>query len=955
MSSLRSFSFKILVAFSITISSTNTDCLSQYCVVGIDPASVKWRQINTPHFRVIYPLTFADHAQYIANGLEYNYPAECKTLNSFFTKLPVIIHNQTTIPSSETAYAPKRTDYYTTSPQDWYPQDWVDQLIIHESRHSVQYSAVNRGFTKGLSYVLGEQGTFLPVLAFVPFWFLEGDATVAETALCTTGRGRTPSFEMRIRSQFVEKGIYSYEKQYRGSYRDFVPGGFYELGYQLVGLSREIWGPDIWGSVLDNVGRHPYTLFPFSFGIKRLTGFNKYGLFDTLTLVMQKTWIERDKMIHENNYQVISKNAGDEYTNYNIPVVFRDSLIVAVKSSLDDLTKVVLISRNGNEKKLFTPGVNLNYPLESLSASDSIIYWSEMVYDPRWSFRDYRVIKTFNYNTGKLEQLTHCSRYYVPSVTKDGKFIATVEVNPDNKYFLDILDSRNGNLVKQISTPDNILFIQPVWSSDGKSIVTAVIGKGGNNIATVDPETGKVELLLQYSSLEIKRPSFWKNYIIYQASYNGIDNIYALSLDTHEVFQVTSARFGASDANVLTNQSAIIYSNYTSDGYEIVKEQLEPSTWKKTSIPEKSAFPLAEKLTQQENFIYNSDSVPKIEYASKPYRKALNLFNFHSWAPLGINFQNVSVAPGVTLLSQNLLGTTITETGYLYNRNQKTGKYYLSITDESLYPAIDLNMDYGGRQDIHIDNMNDTIPIKWKELNLSAGLRLPLKWSHNVWGRTFQPAISLNYKDLRMDESIPYNFEYNKIISVNYSLLATNLMKTSLRDLYSRWGQQLQLNFNNTPFEKGLNSIFAGQLTLDFPGISRHHGIRLYGAYQKKDDPYYSYSDYILFPRGYDHIFRDEVYSFSALYSMPLFSPDWQLIHSLYIKRFSAAAFYDFARSKDQTLPRFFSSIGLELTMDFHLFSNVLPFNAGLRSAYIPETGKKVFQFLFNCNFNAIY
>jgi len=59
----------------------------------------------------------------------------------------------------------------------------------------------------------------------------------------------------------------------------------------------------------------------------------------------------------------------------------------------------------------------------------------------------------------------------------------------------------------------------------------------------------------------------------------------------------------------------------------------------KTSIPEKSAFPLAEKLTQQENFIYNSDSVPKIEYASKPYRKALNLFNFHSWDPWALIFR----------------------------------------------------------------------------------------------------------------------------------------------------------------------------------------------------------------------------------------------------------------------------------------------------------------------------
>jgi len=304
-----------------------------------------------------------------------------------------------------------------------YPQDWVDQLIIHESRHSAQYSAVNHGFTKGLSYILGEQGTFLPVILFLPLWFIEGDATVSETALCTTGRGRTPSFEMRIRSQFVEKGIYSYEKQYNGSYRDFVPGK-YELGYQLVGLSREIWGPNIWGKVLDNVGSRPYTLVPFSSGIRKQTGFNKYGLYDTLTHIMQKNWLNEDKMIHENKYQILSKTTDNEYTNYNIPVGFRDSLIIAVKSSLDDLTKVVLIDRNGNEKKLFTLGVN--YILESLSASDSIIYWSEMVNDPRWSFRDYRVIKSFSFTTGKIEQLTHCTRYYAPSVSSNGKLIAAV-------------------------------------------------------------------------------------------------------------------------------------------------------------------------------------------------------------------------------------------------------------------------------------------------------------------------------------------------------------------------------------------------------------------------------------------------------------------------------------------------------------------------------------------------
>jgi hypothetical protein len=799
-------------------------------------------------------------------------------------------------------------EFFTTPPQDIFPQDWVDQLIIHEFRHAVMYSAINCGFTKGLYYILGEQGVFAVFGLFLPMWFIEGDPTVTETALHYTGRGRTPSFEMRLRAQIVQKGIYSYEKANYGSFLDFVPGK-YELGYQLVGLSRVNWGSSIWSNVLSYVGRRPYTLAPISLSLKKQIGFNKYHLYDTLTRQLQKNWLEEDKMTQENKYQILTNSTKNLYKNFNLPVVLRDSMIIAVKSSLDDLTKVVLLNKEGKEKELFKVGVN--YYSESLSASDSIIYWSELVNDPRWVLRDYRVIKSYNFNTGKTEQLTHRSRYYAPAVTSDGKFIAAVEVNPENKYSLVILNSNDGSLIRKISTPDNLLFIHPRWSEDRKSIVSVGFGKEGNNLAITDPETGKTKLLLPFSFMEMKRPSFYRNYILYTASYNGKDNIYAFNRNTKEVFRITSARFGASDAFVTNDLSAIIYSNYTAEGYKLVKERLDTTSWNKIIVPVKSAFPLAEKLTKQENFTFQTDSVPKIQYKSKPYSKILNLFNFHSWAPIGLDIQNVSVAPGVILLSQNLLGTTVTALGYQYNRNERNGKYYLSMTNESLYPAIDFGLDYGGRKDNSIYINNDSVPETWNEFNLYVGLRLPLNWIHNSWIRSFQPAIGMNYKNLKMDESVPAEFDHDQIIAVNYSLTTSNTAKTSQRDIYPCWGQKLQLNYCNTPFDDGSNSIFAGQLTMNFPGIGRHHSLRLYGAYQKKNVTFYSFSDFIIFPKGYTSISRDKIYSFSVMYSMPLFYPEWQIKHLLYFKRFKTSFFYDFAKSQDGLLPRFFSSVGL--------------------------------------------
>lgn len=127
--------FRLAVLFFV-LHSANLTCFSQFYTAGVDPGSVKWRQITSPHFKVIYPLTFAEHAQYIINGLEYVYDADTRSLKSSPSRLPVVIHNQTTIPSSVTPYAPKRADYFTAPPQDMYPQDWVDQLIIHEFRHT---------------------------------------------------------------------------------------------------------------------------------------------------------------------------------------------------------------------------------------------------------------------------------------------------------------------------------------------------------------------------------------------------------------------------------------------------------------------------------------------------------------------------------------------------------------------------------------------------------------------------------------------------------------------------------------------------------------------------------------------------------------------------------------------------------------------------------------------------
>jgi hypothetical protein len=939
---------KFLVLLVTFLFGKSTCCQFYIHTAGTDPGSIRWEQILTPHFKLIYPLTFKENAQHIANGLEYFQTRAGNTLRSHVRLTPVILHDRTTIPSSETWYAPFRMDFFTAPPQDHhtYVQDWMDQLIIHEYRHAIQYKAINVGYTKGLSYLFGQTGTFYKIGRSLPLWFLEGDATVAETAFSLSGRGRLPSFQMRLRAQLLDKGIYSYEKAFNYSYREMIPDS-YETGYQIVGKARERYGAEIWGKVVNRAGKF-HLLTPFSGSLKKVSGLNKYDLYKLIMTDIQNEWTESDKKILKNQFYDVSSKNKTVYTNYNIPVIFGDSMIIAAKSSLGDLTKVVMIDKNKRETTLFTTGVN--YEPESFSVSDSVLYWSERVNDPRWSLRDYMVIKSFNLNTGKAGQLTHRTRYFSPSVTSDGRLIVTVDITTDNKYSLLILNAADGSVQKKISTPDNLFFIHPTWSADGSKIITVVLGNDMNAIAVVRPESGDVKLLLPFTAFEIKRPFFYGKYVIYSASYKEIENFYALDTISREIFQVTSARFGATEGCVEDNDPHLLYANYTADGYDLSMAELKPESWEKISPPSQPAFPLAEKLSGQENFIFNHDSVPQIQYPVKVYHKGLNMFSLPGWIPLQIDIENGS-SLGAQILSQNLLATSLTDLGYIWDRNTKTGKCYLLYSYQGFYPAIDLGADFGRRKDQRSES--DTI-YTWNEWNITSAVRLPLYWSRSYWERRFEPSLGVTFKGLEKDKLVSEGYAPERMSTINGKVVLSNLMKKSYRDFLPRWGQEVRLNYMRTLDRDNFNSFFAGEIKLYFPGFAKNHSLMLSSGYQKKQQIYYNFQDFVYLPFGYTNIFQKEIVSLHTGYSFPLLCPDWRLSHILYIQRIRPAVFYDYAVGFDQAPNRKYSTAGIDLWLDFCPVNFLIPLKIGFRTGYQPATKDFATQFLFDFNMDLL-
>ena len=186
---------------------------AQFVNFGQDRPSLRWKQIKTDDFQIIYPDFFEENAQKAASIFSLLYH-HANTLQLHPKKISIIMHADGGVSNGNVALAPRKSELYTMPSQDP-TDDWLEHLCVHEFRHVVQLDKVNQGLTKDLYYLFGEIFPIAVVGVYVPMWFMEGDAVCFETAVGHLGRGRSPEFLNEMKAQILEKGIYNYSKAVR--------------------------------------------------------------------------------------------------------------------------------------------------------------------------------------------------------------------------------------------------------------------------------------------------------------------------------------------------------------------------------------------------------------------------------------------------------------------------------------------------------------------------------------------------------------------------------------------------------------------------------------------------------------------------------------------------------------------------------------------------------------------
>jgi hypothetical protein len=940
---------------------------AQYITTGDDPASIHWRQINTSNFQVIYPSEFEAKAQHMAFLLNKVYEYAGQTLNYNPHKISVILHTHAVISNGMVSWAPKRVDLFTTPPQDTYAQDWLEQLAIHEFRHVVQMDKIASELPNIFKILLGEQAAAIVVGVYLPFWFLEGDAVVAETALSNTGRGRLPSFGMELKALALDKRIYSYDKAYLGSYRDYVPD-YYQTGYQLVAGVRSKYGADTWSNATHYIARNPLSIVAFSKGLRKKTEKNQVGLYDEIFNNLKAKWKHEDEAQVKSNFEKVTKEQ-DFFTSYRFPYFVNDSVIFAVKYSINDLTRFVLVYPNGKEKRIFTPG---NLSDESVSVTDNKVFWIERKPDTRWSNKEVSLLRICNINEGTIFQKVYNEKIFTPVLSKDGQYLACVKVDDKNNCSILLLDPGTGKIIKDVPAPDHLYFITPSWAEKENELLAVALGSKGKSIVKINPFTGEISYLLPFSYNNLVRPLQKGNYVYFNNSQSGIDNIYTIDLIENKTFKVTNSRFGTTDPQMSKDGNMLIYSDYTANGFCLVRAAFHKENLIPVDTSQSFGSSLADKIASQEKGVINFDKIDSTLYKSERYSKFSHLFNFHSWAPFRIDANNQELRPGFSLLSQNKLSTAVTQLGYDYSTTNKSGKWYAKFDYTGLFPVLESEIDYGNGKSKYYQITNyrnqqgqivrtDTtlVNFKYSELNIDGKVKIPFNLSHGKMRRLIQPEFQIAYTNIRLDSSVPSNIFHGTVIPLTYRLYANNYLALSTRDIQPRFGEIIDLVYRHTPIgDHDYGTIKSAEGTLFLPGFTEHHGFRVYGGYQQKSSSESSYLDIIEYPRGYQSFMNTELFALKSDYVMPLFYPDWSIGKLSYFKRISLRMFYDYGRAvvpvnqDNNTMQVGFGSLGGELTIDCHFLRFIVPSTFGIRESYLIESKSNYLEILFSINFD---
>jgi hypothetical protein len=891
------FSFSLLIVSLISAKATSQ-------VFGGNPASIKWRQINTDTARIIFPEGLDETAKRVASIIHEEQKNHASTIGNSLRKINIVLQNQSTVSNAYVALGPYRSEFYLFAPQNSFELgslNWASDLAIHEYRHVEQYNNFNVGLSKAFGVVFGQEGQAFANGVSVPDWFFEGDAVFNETVLSNQGRGRLPNFFNGYQSLLRQNRNYSYMKLRNGSYRDYIPG-HYELGYLLVAYGREKYGADFWKKVTHDAASFNPLFYPLQGAVKRYAG-TSYKQFVKDAFAFYNSKWQQAKGPAVDYITPVHKNF---VTDYKYPYLAEDGSLIVLKSSYRQIPAIYKIRPDGQEQKVAVRTITND---DYFSYKNGKIVFASYKPDARWGYREFSDITLVDAATGAKQKITHNERYVSPDISNDGQKVVAVDMRTNQMSNIIVVDLK-GEKVFRSTAMRGLVYTYPKFSANDQYVYSAVRNEDGEMaFVKLELATGKETRLLPYHNRIIGFPVVQGDTIFFSSSYRGSDEIWAYIESRNKIFRVAVNPTGFYQAVFQPQQNRLVASNFTADGYRLAALPASSLLWQPVGEKENALPDLyVPKALQQDNN-NTLQATPTRDVSVSKYRKSYNFFNFHSWRPY---YDDPEFS--FTIYGQNILNTFQSEVAYTYNRNEASHKIGL----DAVYGGWYFQPVLGGSETWNRHTFYRDTALYYNELNAHVGLRLPLTFSGGSLYRFLTLSSTLNTQKVNWT-----GFGKNRFVSPTFNYIEGRLAyaqqtQKALQNIYPHFAQTLVLQYRSI-INKYTANQFLATGSFYFPGLYPNHSIVLTAAYQQRDTlRQYAFSNNFPFSRGYDGIDYPRMWKFGANYHLPLLYPDLGFGNIVYFKRVRGNAFYDYTQIKNPGIGNkfFFRTVGGEIFFD---------------------------------------
>ena len=965
---------RLTILFSLALLSS-MPLQAQYYQTGSDPSGLRWRQIKGEHFDVIYPGEVDSLAREFLYSFEKTRRADITGLNIETEHLPLILHPYNLYSNGTVVWAPKRTEIWTTPPADaLYPLNWEMQLATHEGRHIGQMAHYTKGIYRILMLLTGEQGIAVGVGLYPSKTLLEGDAVQNETDLTGAGRGRNPEFLKFYRAMFLDADTLSYDGWRYGSYHRYTPDK-YAFGYMISSAMRYNSGNYfVTGDIMQEQVKSWWRIFSVSHrSYNKASGLTTRKNWRKAIALNTEQW-QKEYEMHKpySPFTPLLAEREKYYTEFGNTLPLSDE-VYATMSGLQYERRLVSIDSLGkvHRKRPFAAATS------ALRAdSDHSFIFSEIVPDPRWEHRSWSVIRRYDSSSGKIETLTHKSRYFNPAAAgKDTILAAEYKVAGGSDVV--ILD-RDGKLTGRIEGPEHGQILNAVKLGD--TIYSSAITSEGAGLFRYDGNSWERVIAPQKRAIRSLQAS-GDSLLYFVSDLNGVSNIYGYRPENDELRQIASSPFSAANP-YMDEEGSLWYSDYDKHGYQPVKLASKDFENREASFSRPFLNPITEHNARQaEKYVVPLSaredsllrkSVDSLE--SRPYSKVLHGIHIHSWFPLYVNPNRIMndigrfnldnwyefASLGATLISQNELGTVSAMAAYSY-RSDKWRQYHgahLNVNYSGLYPVFEISADFNDRpRNISTVTLIDERIGKLRyehgnnALTASALVYVPINLSRGGWYTGLTP----QFRYIFSNDKLTYIYK-NQSFSSNgiHSLRAGFSWYSQLAQAKARLKPRLgfgvsaivQTDVEMIPFSHRLEAVNAYAY---LPGVAKEDNFKLTYNFQHQGG-LVTNERLVKLPRGYstDPLLRN-YHGFSLDYAFPVNFNGLDGGWFFYLKRLELIPFadygYDFGNKDNK-----FGSAGISMLVRTYLFRIGTELHFGVQYAHTLE-GTDSFKFILSSGF----